>query len=102
MCIRDSFQPPAVKEALARAGIESRHQEGYYSYLVNCSRLVKINEELYFHREAYDEAVDLMRDVYKRQGVTASRDSELQDPRSGDPGSAGIFIAFFKPVGALQ
>ncbi len=63
------FQPPAVKEALARAGIESRHQEGYYSYLVNCSRLVKINEELYFHREAYDEAVDLMRRHFTAAGT---------------------------------
>ena len=54
------FQPPAAKEALARAGIDGRQQEDYYSYLVNCGRLVKINEA-HFHREAYDAALDLLR-----------------------------------------
>lgn len=56
-----SFQPPAAREAPARAGIESRRQDDYYSYLVNSGRLVKINDELYFHREAYDAALELLR-----------------------------------------
>jgi selenocysteine-specific elongation factor len=55
------FQPPTVKEALSRAGIESQQPEDYYSYLVNYGQLVKINDELYFHREVYDEAVELLR-----------------------------------------
>lgn len=63
------FQPPAVREALERAGIESRHREDYYSYLVNSGRLVKINEELYFHREAYDGAVELLRSHFAASGT---------------------------------
>lgn len=63
------FQPPAAKEALARAGIDGRQQEDYYSYLVNCGRLVKINEELYFHREAYDAALDLLRRHFDASGT---------------------------------
>ena len=55
------FQPPAVRESLTRAGIESRHHDDYYSYLVNCGRLVKISDDLYFHREAYEGAVEILR-----------------------------------------
>lgn len=56
-----SFQPPVVRDALQEAGIESRLQEDYYSYLVSGGRLVRINDELYFHREAYDAALELLR-----------------------------------------
>ncbi len=55
------FLPPSVKEALTRAGIESRHHEDYYIYLVNSGPLVKISEELYFHRDAYENAIELLR-----------------------------------------
>lgn len=64
-----SFQPPTVKEALERAAISIREQEDYYSYLVNCGTLVKINEELYFHRRAYDEAVALLRRHFASTGT---------------------------------
>ncbi|HPU01858.1 MAG TPA: selenocysteine-specific translation elongation factor [Bacillota bacterium] len=63
------FQPPSAREALARAGIDSRRQEDYYSYLVNRGRLVKINEELYFHREAYDAAIELLRRHFAQSGT---------------------------------
>ncbi len=56
-----SFQPPPVKEALERAAVSTREQEDYYSYLVNSGILVKLNEELYFHQDAYDEAIALLR-----------------------------------------
>ncbi len=63
------FQPPAVREALERAGIESRHRDDYYSYLVNSGLLVKISEELYFHRQAYDGAVELLRTHFAAAGT---------------------------------
>lgn len=58
---RARFQPPPVREALDRAGISGRDQDDCYSYLVNSGRLVKINDEFYFHREAYDGALELLR-----------------------------------------
>lgn len=56
-----NLQPPSVREAVERAGVDSRRQEELLAYLVGAGILVKINEELYFHREAYQGAVDLLR-----------------------------------------
>ena len=55
------FQPPTVKEALEQTGIKDADRESCYSYLVFSGRLVKINDEIYFHREAYERAVELLR-----------------------------------------
>ncbi len=63
------FQPPPVREALERAGLENRHREDYYSYLVNSGMLVKINDELYFHREAYSRAIELLRSHFAAAGT---------------------------------
>ncbi len=55
------LQPPSVREAVERAGVENRRQEELFAYLTGAGILVKINEELYFHRDAYQGAVDLLR-----------------------------------------
>ena len=64
-----SFQPPTVKEALERAAISDRDQESYYSYLVNCGDLIKINEQLFFHRETYEQAIALLRRHFATAGT---------------------------------
>jgi selenocysteine-specific elongation factor len=58
---RGRFQPPTAKEALERVGIRGPGGEDYYSYLLSVKELVKINDELYFHQEAYGAAVELLR-----------------------------------------
>jgi selenocysteine-specific elongation factor len=55
------IQPPYAREAAGAAGVESRRQEELFAYLVNRGILVKINEELYLHREAYNAAVATLR-----------------------------------------
>lgn len=55
------LQPPGVIEALESAGLPYNRMEEIMSYLVNEGALVKVREELYFCREAYMEAVELLR-----------------------------------------
>jgi selenocysteine-specific elongation factor len=60
------FQPPSLREAMARSGVESGRQEEYLSYLTGQGLLQKINEELYFHRDTYREAVELLRRHFEK------------------------------------
>ena len=55
------LQPPSVREALEKAAVKQDRKDELYSYLVSNDVLVKISEELYFHREAYNAALDLLR-----------------------------------------
>ncbi|MCJ7806931.1 MAG: SelB C-terminal domain-containing protein, partial [Clostridia bacterium] len=55
------FQPPSVKDALEKAGAESGRRDELFNYLQSSEILVKISEELYFHSEAYGEALKLLR-----------------------------------------
>ncbi len=55
------FQPPSVKDALEKAGAESGRRDELFNYLQSSAVLVKISEELYFHSEAYGEALKLLR-----------------------------------------
>ncbi|HHX87576.1 MAG TPA: selenocysteine-specific translation elongation factor, partial [Firmicutes bacterium] len=52
--------PPAFQETLAAAGIESSRQDEFESFLLSSGELVKISEELYFHRDTYREAVEAL------------------------------------------
>ncbi len=54
------LQPPSVKDALEKIGEGQGRKEELYNYLVSSGILVKISEELYFHRDAYDEALKLL------------------------------------------
>ncbi|NLY38371.1 MAG: selenocysteine-specific translation elongation factor [Firmicutes bacterium] len=55
------LQPPSAKEALAGAGLDSRRRDEICGYLAGRGTLVKLNEELYLHREAYEAAEALLR-----------------------------------------
>lgn len=55
------LQPPSVKEALEKAGAPPARKDELYSYLQNNEVLVKVSEELYFSKDAYEEALGLLR-----------------------------------------
>lgn len=55
------LQPPSTKEALQKTGADQNRRDEIFSYLQSMNVLVKISEELYFHSEAYQEAVELLR-----------------------------------------
>jgi len=54
------FQPPAVKEAFAGAGLDPGRWDEYLHYLQTAGILVKISEELYYHTDAYREALAVL------------------------------------------
>ncbi len=55
------FKPPSLKDALEQAGADPGRRDEFFNYLQSSGILVKINEELYFHNEAYREAIEKMR-----------------------------------------
>ncbi len=58
------LQPPSVREALEQAGIAVIRRDEFLNYLQGTGKLVKVNEDLYFHRSAYEEAVALLRNHF--------------------------------------
>lgn len=54
------WAPPALQETLASAGVESSRRDEFETYLLFSGELVKISEELYFHRDTYREAVETL------------------------------------------
>lgn len=55
------FQPPSVKDAMEKAGANYARKDELINYLLAEGLLLKINEELYFHSNAYSEARNLLR-----------------------------------------
>ena len=55
------FQPPSVKDALEKVGVKAARKDEFYGFLTAGNKLVKVNEDLYFHREVYEEALNLLR-----------------------------------------
>lgn len=55
------LQPPSTKDALEKINLDRTSREELYNYLVTSGILVKISEELYFHSDAYNEALNLLR-----------------------------------------
>ncbi len=55
------LQPPSTKDALEKINLDRSRREELYNYLVNSGILVKISEELYYHSDAYNEALNLLR-----------------------------------------
>ncbi len=55
------LQPPSVKDAMEKAAVKQGRKDELYSYLVDKEVLVKVSEELYFQRDAYDAALEILR-----------------------------------------
>jgi selenocysteine-specific elongation factor len=55
------FQPPSIRDALEKAGSSPARKDELYSFLIGAGVLVKINEDLYYHSDAYNEALKLLR-----------------------------------------
>ncbi len=55
------LQPPSVKEALEKTGADLARRDELFHYLQDSGILVKVGEDLYFHRDAYREAIELLR-----------------------------------------
>ncbi len=56
----EGLQPSSIRAALEKAGVKANRQDELFAYLVENGTLVKVNEELYFHSEAYKEAVETL------------------------------------------
>ncbi len=55
------FQPPSVRDALEKIDVNQARKDELFNYLVSKDVLIKISEELYFHCDAYNEALTLLR-----------------------------------------
>ncbi len=55
------LQPPSGKETIEKAGAPSARKDELYNYLQSSGILVKVSEELYFHKEAYEEALKFLK-----------------------------------------
>jgi len=55
------LQPPSAKDALEKAGADSGRKDELFNYLQDSGILVKVSEDLFFHRDAYREAIGLLR-----------------------------------------
>jgi len=58
------LQPPSARDALEKAGAGQDRRDEYFNYLQENGALVKVSEDLYFHRDAYREAIELLRDHF--------------------------------------
>jgi selenocysteine-specific elongation factor len=69
---RAGLTVPAVKEVLARAGIEPKRAQKIVHILLREGVLVKVSEELLFHRAALERLPELLRDYKRRKGERLS------------------------------
>lgn len=70
----EGFQPPSAKEALEKVKVSQARKDELYNYLLAEEVLVKISDDLYFHREAYRKAIDLLREHFaENEQLTLAR-----------------------------
>jgi selenocysteine-specific elongation factor len=69
---RASLTVPAVKEVLARAGVEPKRAQKIVHLLLREGVLVKVSEELLFHRAALARLPELLRGYKRRKGEKLS------------------------------
>lgn len=62
-----SLQPPSVKEVLEKTGVEPGRRDEIFGYLLNKKILVRVGEELFFHTDAYQEALKLLQKHFSVQ-----------------------------------
>lgn len=59
------FQPPSAEKALEQAGAKAARREEFFNYLQQKGVLVKVSDDLYFHHQIYEKALDLLRHHFK-------------------------------------
>ncbi len=65
---RAGLTVPAVKDVLAQAAVESKRAQKIVNILVREGVLVKVTEDLLFHRTALERLVELLRSYRKQKG----------------------------------
>jgi len=55
------LQPPSLKDAAEKAGMPMARKDELFGFLQGKGAVVKVSEELYFHSDAYHEALNLLR-----------------------------------------
>jgi len=74
------LQPPSVKAAMEKAEADPARRDELFGYLQDKGILVKINEELYFHHDAYREAISLLRRHFNsEETLTLAQFRDLAD-----------------------
>jgi len=61
------LQPPSARDALEKAGTGQDRRDEFFNYLQKTGILVKVSEDLYFHQDAYREAIELLRGHFSEQ-----------------------------------
>ncbi len=56
-----NLQPPSVKDALISTETKAARKDELFNYLQSRGALVKVSEDLFFHSEAYKEALGMLR-----------------------------------------
>lgn len=55
------------REMTERLGLQTAETEPYFTYLLGTGRLIKLNEEIFFHVDTYEEALELLRRHFSQQ-----------------------------------
>jgi selenocysteine-specific elongation factor len=55
------LQPPSARDALDSAEAKTARKDELFNYLLSTGVLFKVSEDLFFHREAYENALNMLR-----------------------------------------
>ncbi|MEW6447197.1 MAG: selenocysteine-specific translation elongation factor [Bacillota bacterium] len=71
------FQPPNLPDAASRLGLNPEEAAEFFAYLLRTNVLVKVGEEVYFHREALAKAREIIVGALKDRGELSP--AEIRD-----------------------
>ena len=75
---KGGFSPPSLREAGGRMALSPEELEAAAAYLVEKGVLVKVAEDIYLSRDRYEEALQILRDIFREEGkatLAALRDA---------------------------
>ncbi len=64
---KEKLQPPSARDALEKAGAGQDRRDEFFNYLQENGVLFKVSEDLYFHKDAYRQAIELLSHHFSEQ-----------------------------------
>jgi len=64
----NGFIPPKREEVIEKFSSDYQEGEEVFNYLVEKGEIIKLNEEVYLHRDDYEKALELVKDFINKNG----------------------------------